>query len=69
MDYLDKTVMLQGKGVSVEKCFPVERDPGVFAEMIRRGREMSESIKAGEQPPATRGWLCDYCLHREECEE
>jgi CRISPR/Cas system-associated exonuclease Cas4 (RecB family) len=67
VDYLDKRVMLQGDGVSVEKCFTVQRDPGMFGEMVRRGRELNEALKTKVEPPANKGWLCDYCLNKEEC--
>jgi hypothetical protein len=67
VDYLDKRVMLQGDGVSVEKCFTVERDPGMFAEMVRRGRVLSEAVKVTVSPQGNPCWLCDYCLHKEDC--
>jgi hypothetical protein len=67
VDYLDKRVMLQGDGVSVEKCFTVERDPGMFGEMVMRGRIIREAVATGESPPMNRCWLCDYCLHKGEC--
>ncbi len=68
VDYLDKRVMLQGDGVSVEKCFTVQRDPGLFAAVVQRGRVLAEAIRCGVAPVECRGWLCDYCLHRDgEC--
>jgi CRISPR-associated exonuclease Cas4 len=67
VDYLDKSVMLQGEGSAVEKCFMVERDSGMFAEVVRRGKVLNEALKCREPPPLEKGWLCDYCLYRSEC--
>lgn len=67
VDYLDKRTLLQGEGSSVERCFPVERDPGMFGEVVHRGRELEAAVRTKCEPPRETGWLCDYCLHREEC--
>ena len=69
VDYLDKSVMLQGGGAEarVDLCFRVQRDPGVFAALVGRANLLLRYIRSGELPEWTQGWQCDYCLHREGC--
>jgi len=70
VDYLDKNVMLNGQTEddSVDQCFPVKRDYGVFTDLVSRARGLARYVKAGAAP-AEKGWLCDYCLYREACKE
>lgn len=70
VDYIDKYVMLNGAEEldQVDHCFRQERDASLFAAMITRGRELMKCLDSGSAP-AEKGWLCDYCLYNEECDE
>lgn len=70
VDYLDKDVMLNGaeEADRVDYCFPQQRNPVVFAEMIVKARRLMKCLFDGEAP-AEKGWLCDYCLYSEVCNE
>ena len=67
LDYVDKTVLLSGRGDRVDVSFPVKRDPRFFERWIHRAIVLESYISAGEAPPPEKCWLCRYCGHREEC--
>jgi len=71
VDYLDKTVLLQGGNRdrdAVDRCFTVQRDPAIFTATVSRARELVQFIKADTIPDASsRDWYCEYCLHHEGC--
>ena len=76
IDYLDKTILLQGRDVkarpgeggAVDKSFQIQRDTQVFAELVRRGRFLAEAIKAGKPPAKAECWMCQgYCDYAIEC--
>lgn len=72
VDYLDKTVLLQGGGEEsdrVDKTFKVKRDSAVFAELVGRAKKLMRCWEAEDPPVPTKGWLCDYCLFAEACKE
>jgi len=68
VDYLDKTVMLSGgeAETKVDKCFLVERNYEVFASMVQRAKELNGYLQTND-PPAQKGWLCDYCQYVGMC--
>lgn len=70
VDYIDKNVLLNGQTMddSVDQCFPVKRDFSVFSDMVSRARGLQRCLKVGAAP-AEKGWLCDYCLYSERCNE
>jgi hypothetical protein len=76
VDYLDKTILLQGRDVkarpgeggAVDKSFPIQRDTRVFAELVHRGRLLAEAIRAGKSPAKAECWMCQgYCDYSAEC--
>ena len=69
VDYLDKSVMLQGGGdaARVDQSFRVQRDPAAFAALVSRANLLLVALRADELPMWTQGWQCDYCLHKEGC--
>lgn len=69
VDYLDKSVLLQGGGdaARVDMSFRIQRDPKIFAELVARANLLLAALRGGELPMWTQGWQCDYCLHKEGC--
>lgn len=68
VDYLDKSSLLQG-GDMIDVSFPVEANPSRFAALVARARELTGALTVGAPPSAVPCWLCDYCLHAQECQE
>jgi len=66
LDYLDKQAWLTGDD-RIDNCFIIRRDRNVFNRLLQRAHQLSQAVKRGEPPEPQPGWLCDYCLHREEC--
>lgn len=69
IDYLDKSVLLQGGGdaARVDQSFSVQRDPAAFAALVGRATLLLIALRADELPMWTQGWQCDYCLHKGGC--
>ena len=68
IDYLDKSALLRGKSV-IDASYIVEADSAGFSIFVERAVELAKSLSERSPPPAVKCWLCDYCLHREECRE
>jgi CRISPR/Cas system-associated exonuclease Cas4 (RecB family) len=66
VDYISKENLLQGLGV-VEQCYQLRRDPAAFVYMVKRGEELAGYVDRVEVPEMSKGWQCDYCLHRGNC--
>jgi hypothetical protein len=76
IDYLDKTIFLQGRDVKarpgegggIDKSFQVQRDPRIFAEIVKRGYLLANAIREGRPPQKMECWQCNgYCDYAAEC--
>jgi len=80
IDYLDKTVFLQGRDprrpdepVQIDKSFPVKTEQRPFYDIVMRAHLIAVCLETGEPPEANPdawgGRVCDYCLYRDLCEK
>lgn len=69
IDYIDKASLFGGgqSDFSVDTSFEIYRDPESFKDLIKRAHFLYHSIRDGKIPEVTKGWICDYCLHKQEC--
>ena len=69
IDYIDKASLFGGgDGVfSVDASFRVYKDTDVFTDLILRANDLYRTIRDRKIPELKRAWICDYCLHKQEC--
>ncbi len=69
LDYVDRGVLMGGRGGCVDVSFRVRRDRGVFEGLVHRAILLESFIGVGEVPAGERCWLCRYGGYREGCRE
>lgn len=71
IDYIDKTSLLNGgeNNYSIDLSFKVYRDFNIFNDLVSRANSLYHSINKRTIPKECKGWICNYCQHRIECEE
>jgi hypothetical protein len=69
IDYIDKAALFGGGDsvFSVDASFRIYRDKDFFTDLILRANDLYRAIRERKIPEIRRGWICDYCLHKQEC--
>lgn len=75
IDYVDKTIMLQGNDPRhpneknpPDRSFPITRDQEAYKTLLEKARKLHAYLKKREPPPPTECWQCNgYCDYAEEC--
>lgn len=72
VDYLDKQALLTGE-TRIDTTFTVERDYAAYAKLIGVANRLHTAWRTLTPPPANpaawNGKYCDYCQHRDLCDE
>ncbi len=58
LDYVDRGVLVGGRGGCVDVSFRVRRDRGVFEGLVHRAILLESYLGVGEVPVGERCWLC-----------
>jgi CRISPR/Cas system-associated exonuclease Cas4 (RecB family) len=72
LDYLDKSVFLNGSSpsvASIDRSFIIEADSSNFNNLIHRANNLFDALQRKQAPAPKHSWLCDYCLHKDSCDK